>query len=306
MEFFVHSRGNQKVGAVKEFAYPALYHAAGELSGSSQNFYLRLIRWEYGLLILASLVSSNVYVNRMYYVFSAFVFLVILLVMVIRNWQKPEQDWYKGRALAESIKTSCWRYAMRAAPFGNEDDEATTREEFQQHLRVILSANKSIGDKIPADRAAENQITSSMEEIRASDWGKRLDIYRELRINDQLRWYNDKAVENKKKSKFWVVIAIIVYLVAIGLSLTRIANLELRIMPVDTLILIASTIVGWTQIKKFNELASSYTLTAHEIGLTFGPLTQVKKETDLAKFVLEAEQAFSREHTQWVARQSLQ
>ena len=185
-------------------------------------------------------------------------------------------------------------------------DEATTREEFQQHLRAILSANKSIGDKIPADRTAENQITSSMEEIRASDWGKRLDIYRELRIKDQLRWYNDKAIENKKKSKFWVVIAIGVYLVAIGLSLTRIANLELRSMPVDTLILIASTIVGWTQIKKFNELASSYTLTAHEIGLTFGPLRQVKKETDLAKFVLEAEQAFSREHTQWVARQSFQ
>jgi len=242
----------------------------------------------------------------MYYAFSAFVFFVILLVMVMRNWQKPEQDWYKGRALAESIKTSCWRYAMRAAPFGSEDDEATTREEFQQHLRVILAANRSIGDKIPADRAAENQITSSMEEIRASDWVKRLDIYRELRIKDQLKWYNDKATENKRKSKLWVVIAIGVYLVAIGLSLTRIAHLELRIMPVETLILVASTIVGWTQIKKFNELASSYTLTAHEIGLTFGPLRQVKKEEDLAKFVLEAEQAFSREHTQWVARQSFQ
>lgn len=291
---------------MKEFSYPALYHAAGELSDNSQKSYLRLIRWEYGLLIFASIVSSNIYVNRVYYACSAFVFLVILLVMIIRNWQKPEQDWYKGRALAESIKTSCWRYAMRAAPFGNEDDEATTREEFQQHLRVILSANRSIGDKIPADRAAENQITSSMESIRAFDWEKRLDIYRELRIKDQLGWYNDKATENKKKSKFWVVIAIGVYLVAIGLSLTRIVNLELRIMPVETLILIASTIVGWTQIKKFNELSSSYTLTAHEIGLTFGPLRQVKEEADLAKFVLEAEQAFSREHTQWVARQSFQ
>lgn len=291
---------------MKDFTYPALYHAAGELSGKSQNSYLSLIRWEYGLLIFASFVSSNIYVNRAYYAFSALVFFVILLVMVIRNWQKPEQDWYKGRALAESIKTSCWRYAMRAAPFGGEDDEATTKEEFQHHLRVILAANRSIGEKIPADRAAENQITESMQDIRASDWMTRLDIYRDLRIKDQLQWYNDKATENKKKSRFWVVIAICVYLLAIVLSLSRIAYLELRVMPVETLILAASAIVGWTQIKKFNELASSYTLTAHEIGLTFGPLRQVKKEEDLAKFVLEAEQAFSREHTQWVARQSFQ
>ena len=145
-----------------------------------------------------------------------------------------------------------------------------------------------------------------MEEIRAFDWSKRLEIYRTLRINDQLKWYKDKAKENKRKSKFWTVIAILVYLGALVLSLTRITNPELRILPVETLILVASTIVGWTQIKKFNELASSYTLTAHEIGLTFPPLKQVRTQEDLAKFVSAAEQAFSREHTQWVARQAFQ
>ncbi|AWB50217.1 DUF4231 domain-containing protein [Gemmobacter aquarius] len=283
-----------------------MYHAAGDFSDKSQQRYFRLIILEYALLIVASFVSANAYEDRTYYAGSALIFLITMMVAATRNWLKPEQDWYKGRALAESIKTSSWRYAMRSAPFGNENDEAETREEFQQHLRLILDANRSIGDKIPADRAAEDQITSRMGEIRASDWMERLKFYREHRVNEQLRWYTKRAEENKNRSTLWVGTAIIIYLFAIAASLMRIAHLEIGIIPVDTFILAASTIVGWTQIKKFNELASSYTLTAHEIGLTFGPLRQVKNEEQLAKFVLEAEQAFSREHTQWVARQSFQ
>lgn len=289
---------------MRDFVYPAIYHAASELSRKSQKSYFAYIKWEYGLLIFASILASNVFYNRTYYAICAFVFILVLTVMLLRNWQKPEQDWYRGRALAESIKTSCWRYAMRAAPFGNEDDIGKTREEFQQHLRGIFDANRPVGDKISAKRLTEAQITDCMEEIRGNDWESRLEVYRTLRINDQLRWYGEKADENKRKSKIWVIGAIIVYVIAILLSLLRIAHLELRVLPIETFILIASAIIGWTQMKKFNELASTYTLTAHEIGLTFGPIKQVRNEEDLAKFVLEAEQAFSREHTQWVARQS--
>ncbi|HCB7267327.1 TPA: SLATT domain-containing protein, partial [Escherichia coli] len=35
----------------------------------------------------------------------------LLLYMAV---QKPEKEWYGCRALAESIKTSTWRYMMRA------------------------------------------------------------------------------------------------------------------------------------------------------------------------------------------------
>lgn len=65
----------------------------------------------------------------------------------------------------------------------------------------------------------------------------------------------------------------------------------------------ASAIIGWTQVKKFNELASSYTLTAHEIGIIQSKVHDAQDEDAFSDFVNEAEQAFSREHTQWVARQ---
>ena len=56
------------------------------------------------------------------------------------------------------------------------------------------------------------------------------------------------------------------------------------------------------QAKRFSELASSYTLAAHEIALIREQSFLPKTETEFSLFVSDAENAFSREHTQWVAR----
>ncbi len=288
------------------FEFPALYKSAGQLSAGSQTMFLRLIKSEYFFLILASIMSMNLSTSPLFYSFYAFVFLCSLSILLIRTWHKPEQDWYKGRALAESIKTSCWRYCMRAEPFGDVDTLAIRRAEFRNHLRAILEANRHIGERIPPDAAAEEQITASMETTRALSLTKRKAFYIEHRIKDQRTWYARKASWNKRASKFWTTVAILAYAVALGLVLLRIAYPKWQIWPIEPVIVFASSIVGWTQVKKFNELASSYTLTAHEIGIIQGRVAEVKCETDFSDFINEAEQAFSREHTQWVARQQTQ
>lgn len=288
------------------FSYPALYTSAGQLSADSQNSYLRLIRGEYALLVLASTLSLDLSQSPLYYVVYAFVFLASLGVLITRSWQKPEQDWYKGRALAESIKTSCWRYCMRAEPFGDADDIALRRAEFRNHLRAILEANRHIGDKIPPDAAANDQITASMEATRALTLQERKDFYDKNRIREQRSWYQAKAVANKKASKRWMICGISAYAIAILLVLLRIAHPEQKIWPIEPIIVAASSIIGWTQVKKFNELASSYTLTAHEIGIIQGRIQDISNEADFSDFINDAEQAFSREHTQWVARQQSQ
>ena len=58
------------------------------------------------------------------------------------------------------------------------------------------------------------------------------------------------------------------------------------------------------QIKKFSELAAAYTVTAHEVGLISPKLDAVQTESELSDFVNEVEQAFSREHTMWIARRT--
>lgn len=217
--------------------------------------------------------------------------------------QKPEQDWYRGRALAESIKTSCWKYCMGAEPFGNGDSPQVTRAEFRSYLSEILQANRHIGDRMPPDKAAHDQITESMEEVRALPLEERIKYYDTLRIREQRAWYANKAGLNKKASRSWVITSVIAYACAIVMSLVRITLPGFAFWPIEPVIVIASSILGWMQIKKFNELASSYTLTAHEIGIIQGRVLEMKAEDEFSKFVADAEQAFSREHTQWVARQ---
>lgn len=288
------------------FTYPALYTAAGQLSAESQKSYLRLIRVEYALLIAASILSLDLSNAPIYFVVYAFVFLSSLTVLITRSWKKPEQDWYKGRALAESIKTSSWRYCMRAEPFGDVDDVARRRAEFRNHLRAILEANHHIGERIPPDAAANDQITTSMESTRALSLDDRKALYEEYRIREQRIWYARKAAVNKRASLWWMIAGIMAYAGAILLVLLRIAFPEHKIWPIEPLIVIASSIIGWTQVKKFNELASSYTLTAHEIGIIQSRIQEINSEMAFSDFINEAEQAFSREHTQWVARQQTQ
>lgn len=288
------------------FSYPALYRSAGRLSATSQTSYMRLVRGEYGLLILAAILSLDLSRKPLYFVAYALVFLASLAVLIARTWNKPEQDWYKGRALAESIKTSCWRYCMRAEPFGDADDVVVRRAEFRNHLRAILEANRHIGDRIPPDEAASDQITVTMEKTRALPFDERKAFYQINRIREQRGWYARKASANKKASGAWMIAGILTYCLAIALVLLRIAYPQQEIWPIEPIIVAASSIVGWTQVKKFNELASSYTLAAHEIGIIQGRVQEIATEADFSDFVNESEQAFSREHTQWVARQQAQ
>jgi len=287
----------------EQFDYPALYKTAGKMSATSQSHFLWLVRGEYALLFLAAVFSMNFYATPEYFIIPTIILIASLIVLIFRSLQKPEQDWYRGRALAESIKTSCWKYCMRAEPFGSEDSLAQRRAEFRTYLIEILRSNRLIGDRLPPDNAAEDQITTSMETTRALSLEDRKQYYDRHRVRDQRAWYAKKAGLNRRASKAWMFASVVAYGIAILISLVRITEPAFAYWPVEPVIVVASSILGWVQIKKFNELASSYTLTAHEIGIIQAKISDISSEDDFSKFVVDAEQAFSREHTQWVARQ---
>lgn len=285
--------------------YPALYKAAGAHSGSSQTLYLRFLKTEYILLIFASVLSldkdPDIASNLIYVA----IFALGLILLIYREAIKPEQGWYRGRALAESVKTSAWRYCMRASPFERHADIKHAREEFRKHLLEILEANRHVlGERVPVIAADATQITPSMDSIRALALPNRKKFYLERRVQEQRIWYAKKANENKRASKRWQAACITVYGAAGILILTRIAAPSWKFWPIEPLLVAASSMIGWMQIKKFNELASSYTLTAHEIGILQGRIGDADCEPEFSAFVNEAELAFSREHTHWVARQT--
>lgn len=279
--------------------YPSLYVAADDFSSRNQVLYLRLIKTEYFLLITAATLSMNLSEKSFYHISHATVFSLALAAFLFRSLRKPEQDWYKGRALAESIKTSTWRYCMKAPPF--EDDEA--RSDFRKYLIDIFEANKVIGRKLPANAILKDLITKEMEGIRNSPLNSRKEVYLKNRIIEQGNWYETKAVSNASSSARWTFVSCATYGLAILFILLQIWQ-PAGSFPISALIAIAASIVGWTQIKKFNELASAYTLTAFEIRVIKDMFRDVVNEGQFANFVADSEQAFSREHTQWLARRN--
>ncbi|SFV28866.1 DUF4231 domain-containing protein [Hyphomicrobium facile] len=287
---------------MKQEDYPALFLDADAASNLYQSKFLRLIRGEYMVLFLAAVFSMNFFTDVIYGVLYAGVFFVGLLVLVSRAQTKPEQWWYRCRALAESVKTLTWRYMMRATPF--EGDEATAKLKLRDELHKMFRENKDVAKQITNDWSGNNQITEAMVEVRGLKRVDRMTYYLKHRVDEQRGWYNRKSKTNRDCAKLWFWISGIAYVLAGSMVLSRIAYPDWKFWPIEPLIVVATSIVGWMQIKKFNELAAAYTVAAHEIGLIRPMADAVTNEASFSEFVNDAEKAFSREHTLWIARQS--
>jgi hypothetical protein len=123
-------------------------------------------------------------------------------------------------------------------------------------------------------------------------------------VNEQRTWYALKSGLNKKWARRAIFACSILYAGAAGVVIARIALPTWQFVHPEPLLVSATALIGWMQIKKFNELAASYGLTAHEIGIIKSRSGDCISENTFAEFVDDAELAFSREHTQWVARQT--
>jgi hypothetical protein len=199
--------------------FPALYCDADSAAGRAQCEFLFLAATEYSLLIVAAMIATEQFV-AVPPIVMAIVFLAALAAMLARTLRKADQDWYKCRALAESIKTLTWRYAMRAEPF---DDSRTQndREDFRKYLGATFKANQHIGDRIAGLNPHGEQITVEMDETRDKSLSERKELYLNDRIRDQRTWYAGKAKTNKKVLRRWIIACAVVYVAAIALVLTK-------------------------------------------------------------------------------------
>lgn len=282
--------------------YPVLFESADEASNRSQRKFLWLVRLEYLLLFVAAFFSLGLSQSRPYYVSYAVVLAASMGLMAYRSIKKPEKTWYQARALAESIKTLTWRFAMRAEPF-DDDRGVDARRDFRKLLKDVLKTNHSISDALGGLKATGDQLPNEMQTIREFGLDQRKDYYLEHRIADQRSWYEIKAKHNKNAASAWFWISCLAYALGLFFILTRVIDPTYVGWPTEPLVVFASGAVGWTQIKKFNELAAAYSLTAQEIGLTESLIRDTRTNGAFSAAVNEAELAFSREHTQWSARQ---
>ncbi len=289
---------------MKEEDYPALYRAADRASIAAQSNYLRLIKIHIGLLVIGAGLAIHPLPEKEYSLFNAFIFLCALGISIFLAVKKYEKTWYSARAVAESVKTATWRYMMKADPFLDASSLKEVNAIFRNLLNEILKSNNQLGDVLGGDVSATDQLSKYMEDVRLSSLENRKKIYLNDRIDEQRKWYADKSGYNKRQSKKFFIFLVVLQIAAIGLVLARIAYPTWQYWPTDVFVVMAGGVMTWIQVKRFQEISTAYALTAHEIGIVRGHIEDSETDEEFSEFVKDAENAFSREHTQWVARQN--
>ena len=287
---------------MQETDFPALYRSADDLSLSSQKHFFRALMLHLALLVLAATLSIVIIPHWSVAVLQVLTLLGALSCSIYLFSRRPDRYWYAGRAVAESIKSITWRYVCRAEPF--QSDDKVARRDFHLKLKAIVDQNRDFVQALTKHLDA-HQITEAMTNLRVQSLEERKNTYATSRIKDQLTWYAKKAVFNRRTASgfFWALIA--TNGLAVVCAILRVKFVTVQFWPTDIFVAMAASLISWLQAKRFSELAASYALAAHEIGIIREQSLQPSTDEEFSRFVGDAENAFSREHTQWVARRDV-
>jgi len=290
---------------IEEKDFPGLYQSADYSSIKEQKKYFGGIAWYLILLIIAALFTyfADDHPNPTYKIIATVLFLVTMFIMIWLRVSRPDDIWYNGRAVAESVKTRSWRWMMRAEPYFDCENVEIMRKHFVNDLKTILKQNESLIGKLGIAASVEDPISEKMINIRKLSLSERFEIYRKERITNQALWYTKKSKINKSRAEFWFWSTVVLHSIAIILLLINIKEPELK-LPIEVIAVAASSVLTWLQAKKHNELSSSYSLTAHEIVLIKSEINLIETEKEFSEYIMNCENAFSREHTQWFARKN--
>jgi len=279
--------------------FPALFDAADTIAAESQRKFLRALRAEVVALSAAALVAQFParQLSGAGPIASLALFAVALAIRISRVEEHAQREWYDARAAAESIKSASWQYAVGGEAYRVEDPAAEAR--FQDDLRRYLGQLPHLD--VPTGSPAQCGATSDMQALRRMPVPDRAETYLRDRVEDQLDWYSTNARRNKQRARRWWAATVAIEAAAIAVGLARvIAKFDIDWLGV--LAAIAASLAAWQQAKRYTELSESYSVTSHEVGLIRSSLDRNAAEPDWAQFVHDAEAAFSREHTLWLAR----
>lgn len=282
---------------------PGLFEAADAASLQGQRQYVKAVRFRLVLAVLAAAtgaVSWKVGVRGIDLAAFGTALALIAITVTELNLRsvRPADQWYDGRALAESAKSLAWRYSVGGIPFAMKDDDSAKRRFIEQMARLLDEApNTSIK---PSQRPV---VTEHMTALRASDFHTRKRAYLQSRIADQQQWYSGKARLNERLANRWRAVLLVVEVVGIAAAIAKaVGYVNLDLAGIVAALIAAGT--AWMGVKQFSTLARAYTFAANELTIVRERLELVADETSWAAEVADSEEAVSREHTMWRASRS--
>jgi SMODS and SLOG-associating 2TM effector domain 1/SMODS and SLOG-associating 2TM effector domain 3 len=212
---------------------------------------------------------------------------------------QPERDWYAGRAIAESMKTLAWRYAVQGNPFGPELSGSAADELLFERIGEVLTKGR---DRITI--SAEAIVTPTMRELRKSSLSIRRASYMRYRTQDQRGWYSENAERNATRARNWRYALLAGELLAVVLAALSLA-LDLKVDVAGITAALVAAGAAWLSLKQHSQLASAYRIAAAELALQEAILEQAAALA-WPQAVADAEEAISREHTMWLASRGIE
>lgn len=286
--------------------FPNYYQASDKSSLDAQSNYINIIRIDLLSMIIASAITIYNYQqteSKLYvYVISGLLLLLGLILTIILKSKKYEDTWYQGRALAESCKTITWRFVTCSEFFENTLTEIDAKERFVTRIKELSNEFSELTKILNAKILNKPIVTEKMLELRRLNMKDRKQNYIQNRIEDQKEWYSIKAEFNKKRYNLWFTIIIIsqaISLVSV-VFLIKYPNENYNFIGLFTTI--ASSAISWLQLKQHQELKQAYTTATQELNFIVTLSEKVSTDEELSKFVLDSENAISREHTLWLAQ----
>jgi len=283
--------------------FPSLFQVADKASADSQKIYIGVVCVDLGLMLVGALCSSfsaSTSSGKLTLgVIGTTLLVCAFFVSIALKKTRYEKVWYGGRAVAESVKSLSWKYMSCASPFVVSVAQNGAESMLVDRFNTILSERKHLAFDFPHNLA--DQVSQKMKSFRQLPLQDRKNNYLSFRLREQREWYSKKSEFNKKKEKTFYLWALgfqfFAFLWSLGIILhSNTVNL------VGFFAAVTTAIFAWMQIKKYQELAQVYALTAQELSFTESKIGSVVTDDDFSTFVSDSENAISREHTMWVAR----
>jgi len=223
---------------------------------------------------------------------------VALVVRLTRFLEHPDTRWYEARAVAESAKSIAWRYAVGGRPFELGKDAAVVDTLLLQRLHETLTDVPNMSRAITF--SDQSQISDVMRALRGQPLAIRQEVYQAGRIKDQASWYDRKQRLNHDRALLaqWTLAFLEVLGVAFALlQAGKLVSINLQALAAA---LVAAGI-AWTQAQRYQDLSATYRVAAKEALALEHSVPAQPTDDAWARFVDDAEAAFSREHRLWRA-----
>jgi SMODS and SLOG-associating 2TM effector domain 1/SMODS and SLOG-associating 2TM effector domain 3 len=286
--------------------FPNYFQASDSASIKAQNFYLNITKIDLLSMIFASILAIYNYQSTdskvIVYGISGILLLSSLVLTIILKTKKYEDVWYQGRALAESCKTLTWRFVCCSEYFESSLDLNEAKSRFIKRIKELSNEFKELSISMNSKILNLPIITEKMVEIRTYNLDTRIDYYIQKRIEEQKEWYAEKAEYNLEKYNFWFWCVLIAQFLSIICIVILLVNPEYNWNFVGVLTTISASALSWLQLKQHQELKQAYTTATQELNFIVTLKDQLTSEDSFSKFVLDSENAVSREHTLWLAQ----